>query len=80
MQTSIEWLYKQNKIILEMLLVDKINQSTFEQLDNCFKINMQQSKEIHKQEIIDAFKHGELPPLFVNLNAEQYYQETFKKN
>jgi hypothetical protein len=36
--------------------------------------------EMHKQEVIDAFKHGELPPLFVNLNAEQYYSETFKKD
>jgi hypothetical protein len=38
------------------------------------------AKEMHKQEIMEAFKHGELPPLFVNLNAEQYYQETFKKD
>jgi hypothetical protein len=27
---------------------------------------------------MEAFKHGELPPLFVNFNAEQYYNETYK--
>jgi len=35
--------------------------------------------QMHKHEIVEAFKHGELPCLFVNLNAEEYYQETFKK-
>ena len=37
----------------------------------------QQAKAMEKEQIIDAFKHGELPPLFVNLNAEEYYNETY---
>ena len=37
-----------------------------------------QAKEIEKEQIMEAFKHGELPPLFVNFNAEQYYNETYK--
>jgi hypothetical protein len=39
---------------------------------------VQQALEMEKQQIINAFKHGELPPLFVNFNAEQYYNETYK--
>ena len=35
---------------------------------------------IEKEQIIEAFKHGELPPLFVNYNAEQYYNETYGQN
>jgi hypothetical protein len=34
---------------------------------------------MEKEQIIEAFKHGELPPLFVNFNAEQYYNETYNK-
>jgi hypothetical protein len=34
---------------------------------------------LEKEQIIEAFKHGELPPLFVNINAEQYYNETYNK-
>ena len=38
-----------------------------------------QAKEMEKQQIEEAFKHGRLPVLFGELTAEQYYQETFKK-
>ena len=40
---------------------------------------LEQAKEMEKEQIMEAFKHGELPPLFVNFNAEQYYNETYKK-
>jgi hypothetical protein len=33
---------------------------------------------MEKEQIIEAFKHGELPPLFVNFDAEQYYDKKFK--
>ena len=39
----------------------------------------EQAKEMEKEQIIEAFKHGELPPPFVNINAEQYYNETYKQ-
>ena len=39
----------------------------------------QQAKEMEKQQIIEAFKHGELPPFFVNYDAEQYYNKTYGK-
>jgi len=35
--------------------------------------------QMKKEQIMEAFKHGELPPLFVNYNAEQYYNKTYKK-
>ena len=38
---------------------------------------IQQAKEMEKEQIIEAFKHGELPPLFINFDAEQYYNETY---
>jgi hypothetical protein len=59
-QTSIEWLFDQ--IPLEWT----IKRSAFEVL--------QQAKEMHKQEIIDAHNEG-----YMNISgqAEQYYQETF---
>jgi hypothetical protein len=68
-QTSIEWLFDQ--IPLEWT----IKRSAFEVL--------QQAKEMHKQEIIDAvgvgsqFDRGYL--YGYHDKAEQYYQETFKQ-
>ena len=41
------------------------------------KVDLQQAQEMEKKQIIDAFKHGELPAFFVNLNAEEYYKETY---
>ena len=43
---------------------------------------IKQAKEMHKQEIIDAFKKGQALGFDDNPNymAEQYYKETFKKD
>jgi hypothetical protein len=71
MQTSIEW-------FIEHLLGNGLLRLTKED-HNLYSKLRDKAKEIHKQEIMEAFKHGELPPIFVNLNAEQYYQETYKK-
>jgi hypothetical protein len=32
-----------------------------------------------KEQIKEAFKYGEMPVLFINFNAEQYYNETYGK-
>ena len=42
--------------------------------------NFEQAKEMHKQEIIDAWENGQ--DSFSSRNAEQYYQEqeTFNKD
>jgi hypothetical protein len=70
MQTSIEW-------FIEHLLGSGLLRLTKDD-HNLYSKLRDEAKEMHKQEILEAFKHGELPPVFVNLNAEQYYQETFK--
>ena len=41
---------------------------------------IKQAKEMEKEQIKEAFKHGELPPLFINFDAEQYYNETYGGN
>jgi hypothetical protein len=38
-----------------------------------------QAREMGKEQIQEAFKHGELPPLFVNFDSEEYYTETYNK-
>ena len=56
-------------------LLDRI-----EDVDNTPQIWEQikiQAKEMERKQIHEAFKHGELPCLFVNLNAEEYYQQTY---
>jgi hypothetical protein len=62
-QTAVDWLVEQLPLIQQEGLRDII----------------EQAKEIEKQQIIEAFKHGEMPPLFLNLNAEQYYNETYNQ-
>jgi len=47
---------------------------------NISKTIIEQAKEMHKQEIIDAFSHTEIMSgeyFQVFDNAEEYYQETF---
>jgi hypothetical protein len=71
--TSIEWLAQE---------INKINVSTEARLFiNKLK---EQAKEMHKQEIIDAFWNGDNSDCTNEQNskefAEQYYQETFKTN
>jgi hypothetical protein len=60
-QSSIDWLKKQY----------------YQSEGKLTRYDFEQAKEMHKEEVKEAFKHGELPPLFVNFNAEQYYNETF---
>jgi hypothetical protein len=62
-QTAVEWLIDNLK---GQLNIDEVTYI------------IKQGKEMEKQQIIDAFKHGELPPLFVNFDAEQYYDNMFK--
>jgi hypothetical protein len=66
MKTAIEW------------LEEKLKESLGEDFDPV-RGYFVMAKEMEKEQIIDAFKHGELPPFFVSLNAEEYYKETFGK-
>ena len=67
--TSIEW------------LVEQINKHWDNKNINSDEL-IKQAKEMHKQEIIDAYKKGQELWFYENPNymAEQYYQETFKKD
>lgn len=71
MQTSIEWLSEQIRFV-------------FTGKKSAFEV-FEQAKEMHKQEIIDAFhfyddyRDGKIEEKWVS-NGEQYYNETFKKD
>jgi len=43
---------------------------------NISKTIIEQAKEMHKQEIIDAYETSHISMM----TSEQYYQETFKKD
>jgi hypothetical protein len=69
MQTSIEWLWEQ--IPFE-----------FTSKRSAFEI-FEQAKEMHKQEIIEAYDAGLFDGSMDDVNDrmhKQYYQETFKKD
>ncbi len=64
-QTAVEWLQEQlnpDMGTMQGVIIQEL---------------LEQAKQMEKEQIIDAFKHGELPPFFVNLNAEEYYKETY---
>jgi len=63
-QTAVEW------------LVSKLPQRMLNYLEE----EIEQAKEMEKQQIIDANTVGQGEnPIFPNEEAEQYYNETFKK-
>jgi len=66
MKTAVEWLEKELKKI------------PFVKVDDVFE----QAKEMEKQQIIDAFKRGTINEMngIEEINSEQYYNETFKKD
>ena len=41
--------------------------------------DIEQAKEMEKEQIKESFKHGRLPVLFGSFDAEQYYKETYGK-
>lgn len=63
MQSSVDW------------LVSKLPQRML----NYLQEEIEQAKEKHKEEIIDAYDRGEWND-GMNGNAEQYYNETFGGN
>jgi hypothetical protein len=65
-QTAVQWLYNELSHCLHREEV----------CDLLYKLE-QKAKKLEKQQIIEAFKHGELPPAFVNFDAKEYYNETY---
>jgi hypothetical protein len=82
MQTSIEWLIEQLVEMDKQLDGRRKNEDATILKMNPTKI-FEQAKEMHKQEIIDAFHfyddYRDCETKWVS-NGEQYYQETFKKD
>ena len=74
-QSSIEWLNSNNETICSMLLLDKIPQSIYEQLINCFSMNFERAKEMERKQIKNAYDQMRCVGNFKN--GEQYYNETY---
>jgi len=73
-QTAVEW------------LIEQLNKNTWYDESNCPQvnigvINLEQAKEMEKQQIIDAvvwFDDTERTPSQIEIGAQIYYNETFK--
>ena len=63
--TSIEW------------LIEEMSKYGYAHTFKLYQRQVEQAKEMHKQEIIDAWEDGH--DSFSTRNAEQYYNETFGK-
>lgn len=62
-QTSIEW------------LIECLNIHLTEEQKTQFEGLFQQAKQMHKEEIVEAYKYGNLSDVY--FKPEQYYQETY---
>ena len=69
MQTSIEWL--RNELV---------NNENIRWRGTNINVLIEQARQMHKQEIIDAHLDGQSLVSCKDEYAEQYYQETFKKD
>ena len=75
-QTSVEWLENQIKTSKYYYkLMEDINSRSTVAQPNIFR----QAKELEKEQIIEAYDKGEFNQ-GCNGDAEQYYNETFKKD
>lgn len=72
MKTAVEWL--EGQLNIWQTIADEDTNATLDVVKGWIA----KLKEMEKEQIIEAFKHGELPPIFVNYNAEEYYNETYK--
>ena len=71
-QTAVDFFYNEVWLCFS-------NKLSWTECERLTKIK-EQAKEMEKERMIEAFKHGELPPLFVNFDAEQYYEQTYGGN
>ena len=68
--TAVEWLEEELKANLKKVILEgdsELMESLFEQ-----------AKEMEKEQIKNAFTNGDCNGTFETINAEQYYNETFK--
>jgi hypothetical protein len=66
-QTSVEW------------LVEKLYNANADSVEFTYIEIIEQVKEMHKEEILETYKHGVRPYFFGKWNAEEYYNQTFNK-
>jgi hypothetical protein len=70
-QTAVEWLEKEifrnYKFLLQKVDCSRLQES------------IEKAKEMEKEQIIDAFNKGDVSIYGVEINGQQYYNETFNK-
>jgi hypothetical protein len=59
------------------LFVDKITNNHDKHFKDFYKAEIEEALQMEREQIIEAFKFGELPPAFVNFDAKEYYNETY---
>jgi hypothetical protein len=66
---------------LELMLLGMVSFDS-EELRLKYKKAFEKAKEMERQQILDAFKRGTINEMngIEELNSEQYYNETFKKD
>lgn len=76
MQTSIEYFAESCGVLYTLYGSGEIDLNQFQ---TAFNKEYQQAKEMHKQEIMDAYAFGQFYKNGYDKNtSEQYYNETFK--
>ena len=73
-QSSVEWLAEKYNYVFWLRNRDEISS---QQGDEYRSKYLQIAKEMHKDEIIDAFRYGNSNKILGKKHAEQYYNETF---
>ncbi len=77
--TPVQWFASKSEDLRGKLTLGAISPiEYYEELNNILKVALQ----MEKQQIIDAFKRGTINEMngIEELNSEEYYNETFKKD
>jgi len=74
-QTALEWYDNEIEKLFNQFTIDKIN--IYEFRTKRFKL-IEQAKEMHKEEIIDAYDYATMSRVYND--GEDYYNETFGGN
>ena len=78
-QTAVQWLLSELQIRL-LKIKSEPNGIVRETMINSFLIDAEQAEAMEKEQIIETWKHGNLPTFLGRvLTAEQYYNETYNK-
>jgi hypothetical protein len=75
-QTAVQWL--ESEIEKQIFQCETEWQCGYQKALNEVVFLLRQTKEMEKQQIIDSYYQGDAESDNHNLDAEQYYNETFK--